>query len=64
MAEFLDRANYYPIEPHTRMLACLGCGLLLIDDDQAIELHSVFHRLIDPPKTPKLPPQAIGYPGD
>jgi hypothetical protein len=44
---FLDRMSYYPIEPHTRVLACYGCGLLIIDDQQAIDLHAIFHTMLD-----------------
>jgi len=39
----LDRENYFEVPADGLLLACLGCGLVILDDLAARELHALLH---------------------
>ena len=45
-----DRSNYYEIPRNHKLLACLACGAVILDDEMARDLHGLLHRdHLDPP---------------
>ena len=41
-----DPDDYLPVPEEAELLACLRCGLVTLDDSQALELHEVLHLLL------------------
>lgn len=42
----MNRDDYLPVLSEYRMLACLRCGLVVLEDEAALELHEVMHLLL------------------
>lgn len=43
MSDMSDRENYLPLTADSPLLACLGCGLVILDEPACLELHGLLH---------------------
>lgn len=44
MTGMADRSNYYEVPRGARLLACLGCAAVILDDPAAREPHGLLHE--------------------